>query len=175
MKAVTIARQGDPVAPNIELVTDLPDPTAGPDQVVVRTEATALNHLDRAGRLPGLNLSIRRSAARTVAGSSKPWATESTTPGSAAGWSSTPHGGSANRCPRCAPGPRPTMIGEHDPGTHRERFVAPVSNITTWASGRRRRLRSSHLTAWGMLVNGPVAARTVDAHHRHRGGVARRH
>ena len=58
MKAVTIARQGDPVAPNIELVTDLPDPTAGPDQVVVRTEATALNHLDLwAGRgLPGLNL-----------------------------------------------------------------------------------------------------------------------
>ena len=58
MKAVTIARQGDPVAPNIALQTDLPSPVAGPEEVVVRTEASALNHLDLwAGRgLPGLNL-----------------------------------------------------------------------------------------------------------------------
>ena len=56
MRAALIMKQGDPVAPNVHLVADHPDPTPGPGRVVVRVEAAALNHLDLwIGRgVPGL-------------------------------------------------------------------------------------------------------------------------
>jgi NADPH:quinone reductase-like Zn-dependent oxidoreductase len=46
MRAVVIARQGTPVARNVRLVDDWPDPRPEPGQVVVRCEASALNHRD---------------------------------------------------------------------------------------------------------------------------------
>ncbi|MEE2719094.1 MAG: zinc-binding dehydrogenase [Planctomycetota bacterium] len=160
MKAVTIARQGDPVAPNIELVTDLPDPTAGPDQVVVRTEATALNHLDLwAGRgLPGLNLEYPK-----ISGSDGCGIVEAVGDGVDDAWLGRRVVLNAARWIRepLVPGVLPapgalTMIGEHDPGTHRERFVAPVSNIVDVGEADPAAAAAfglSHLTAWGMLVN----------------------
>ena len=45
MRAVTIARQGDPVASNVRVVDDWPDIAPGAGEVMVRTEASALNHL----------------------------------------------------------------------------------------------------------------------------------
>ena len=56
MRAVVIERQGEPVHESVQLLSDHPDPSPKPGEVVVRTEAAALNHLDLwVGRgLPGL-------------------------------------------------------------------------------------------------------------------------
>ena len=55
MRAITITAKGDPVTPNIAVVEHWPDPTPAAGEVLVRTEASALNHLDLwVGRgLPG--------------------------------------------------------------------------------------------------------------------------
>ncbi len=62
MKAAVISQQGTPVAPNVQVVDDWPDPKAGPGEVLVKTEASALNHLDLwIGRgLPGLDFDYPR-------------------------------------------------------------------------------------------------------------------
>jgi len=160
MKAVTIARQGDPVAPNIELTRELPVPEAGPDEVIVRTEASALNHLDLwAGRgLPGLNPEYPKISGSDGCGIveavgadvDESWIGRRVVL-NAARWIPEP----------LRPGVLPahgalTMIGEHDSGTHRERFVAPVSNIVEIGDVdpvQAAAFGLSHLTAWGMLVN----------------------
>ena len=49
MKAIVTTRRGNPVAPNVSFVTDARDPVAGAGEAVVRTEASALNHLDLSG------------------------------------------------------------------------------------------------------------------------------
>ena len=56
MRAVVIERQGEPVHKSVQLLSEHPDPCPKPGEVVVRTEAAALNHLDLwVGRgLPGL-------------------------------------------------------------------------------------------------------------------------
>ena len=46
MRALIISQAGNPVTPQVQFVTDHPDPEPAPGQVVVRTEASALNHLD---------------------------------------------------------------------------------------------------------------------------------
>ena len=57
MRAVVIQRKGKQVAANIRVVDDWPDPSPGPGEAVVATEASGLNHLDLyVGRgLPGLD------------------------------------------------------------------------------------------------------------------------
>ena len=159
MKAVTIARQGSPVAPNIELMTDWPDPVAGPGEVLVRTEASGLNHLDLwVGRgLPGLDPTFP-----CISGSDGCGVVESVGDGvdetwigrrvvlNAARWKPDP----------LLPGVLPahgalSMIGEHEPGTHGERFLAPLSNVVDVGETdpvEAAAFGLSHLTAWGMLV-----------------------
>ena len=58
MRAIVIQKQGSPVLPNVTFVNDFPEPQAGPGQAVVKTEASALNHLDLwVGRgLPGIDI-----------------------------------------------------------------------------------------------------------------------
>ena len=55
MKAIRIEQQGNPISPNIRFVDDHPDPVLKPGQLLIKTEASALNHLDLwVGRgLPG--------------------------------------------------------------------------------------------------------------------------
>src|SRR2546429_2577052 len=58
LKAVVLPQYGGPEV--LEFVTDFPDPVIGPDQVLVRTHAAALNHLDlfvRTG-IPTLKLNL---------------------------------------------------------------------------------------------------------------------
>ena len=45
MRALIIRQAGLPVTPNIELVDDFPKPEPGPGEVLVKTEASALNRL----------------------------------------------------------------------------------------------------------------------------------
>ncbi|MHC4080001.1 MAG: zinc-binding dehydrogenase, partial [Planctomycetota bacterium] len=62
MRAVIITKQGDPVAPNVRVPDDWPEPQAAPGWVIVGTEASGLNHLDLyVGRgVPGLTLDYPR-------------------------------------------------------------------------------------------------------------------
>src|SRR4051812_4984103 len=63
MRAVVVAKQGSPVAPNTRFVTDWPDPPApSAGQVLIRTLCSAFNQMDLwVGRgVPGLKLEYPR-------------------------------------------------------------------------------------------------------------------
>lgn len=71
MHALIITKQGTPVYPNIRSVTDWPAPQApSANGVTIRTEATALNHLDLwVGRgLPGRSLDYPRISGSDICG-----------------------------------------------------------------------------------------------------------
>ena len=159
MRAVVISQQGMPVAANVHLVADQPEPEAGPHEVLVRTEASALNHLDLwIGRgLPDLNTPYP-----WVGGSDGCGVVEAVGEGAAESWIGRrvvlnaamplPH--------EPLPGIAETlsdlrMIGEHVPGTHAEKFVAPAANILDVGDAdpvKAAAFALAHLTAWRMLV-----------------------
>lgn len=134
---MTIARQGGPVAPNIEAVRDYADPgepRAG--EARVRVLASALNHMDIWVGLgiPGVDLTYPRVSGcdacglveRVGAGVDGAWAgrrvifnaavadAERVVPGDPPGSS-------------LAPSYR--LIGEHTDGAHRSAFNVPVANL----------------------------------------------
>ena len=159
MRAAVITEQGAPVAANVELTDEWPDPHAGPGDVVVRTEATALNHLDLwVGRgLPGLDLAYPR-----ISGSDGCGIVESVGDGVDETWiGRRVLLNAAVRQPEpvhpdIAPAtPDIRMIGEHDHGTMAARFVAPASNVLDVGEtdpGVAAAFGLTHLTAWRMLV-----------------------
>lgn len=159
MRAVVISQQGMPVAANVRVVTDLPEPVAGPNEVLVRTEASALNHLDLwIGRgLPDLNTPYP-----WVGGSDGCGMVEAVGEGADESWI-------GRRVVLNAAMPMPheplpdvaaalsdlRMIGEHVPGTHAEKFVAPAANILDVGDAdpvKAAAFALTHLTAWRMLV-----------------------
>ena len=159
MRAIIIERQGAPVLPNVAYVTNHPDPTAGPGEVLVRTEAAALNHLDLwVGRgLPGID--IRYPA---ISGSDGAGVVEAVGAGVDPAWIGTrvllnaavPKPDAAHPAVRPAPADI-FMIGEHGPGCLAEKFAAPVSNVL--AIGEADPVQAAafgltHLTAWRMMV-----------------------
>jgi NADPH:quinone reductase-like Zn-dependent oxidoreductase len=160
MRALTIQRQGSPVLPNVALVADFPDPAAGAGEVVVRTEAAALNHLDLwVGRgLPGID--IRYPA---ISGSDGAGVIESVGAGVDAAWigrrvllnAAVPKPDPIR--PGLVPSPADiTMIGEHGPGCLAERFVAPVANVLEIGDAdpvEAAAFGLTHLTAWRMMVS----------------------
>jgi len=160
MRALTIQRQGSPVLPNVAFVADFPDPTAGAGEVVVRTEAAALNHLDLwVGRgLPGID--IRYPA---ISGSDGAGVIESVGAGVDAAWigrrvllnAAVPKPDPIR--PGLVPSPADiTMIGEHGPGCLAERFVAPVANVLEIGDAdpvEAAAFGLTHLTAWRMMVS----------------------
>lgn len=160
MRALTIQRQGSPVLPNVALVADFPDPSAGPGEVVVRTEAAALNHLDLwVGRgLPGID--IRYPA---ISGSDGAGLIEAVGAGVDASWigrrvllnAAVPRPDPLK--PGVLPAPHDiTMIGEHGPGCLAERFVAPIANLLEIGESdpvQATAFGLTHLTAWRMMVS----------------------
>lgn len=157
MRALHIIKQGSPVAPNVACVEDCPCPEPAAGEVLVRTEASALNQLDIwVGRgVPGLETSyparsgsdgvgiveatgagvgedllgkrVILNAAIPVHGPSAPTASESSF----------------------------EVIGEHGPGTNGEFFTAPASNVLD--IGETDPIQAAafglvHLTAWRMLI-----------------------
>ena len=153
-------RQGSPVAKNVVLRADTADPVAGPGDVVVRTEAAALNHLDLwVGRgVPGLELTYPR-----ISGSDGCGIVESVGEGVDPIWigervvlnAAVPQ---AVRPLPDAEGNAPPirMIGEHDNGCMAERFVAPAMNVAAVGADvdpvEAAAFGLTYLTAWRMLV-----------------------
>lgn len=170
MRAILIESQGLPVASRVRCVESHPEPTAGPGQAVVRTEASALNHLDLwVGRgLPGID--IRYPA---ISGSDGAGVIESVGAGVDPAW--VGRRVLLNAAVPLAESPRPGvqpappdiwMIGEHGPGTMAEKFVAPVSNLLEIGETdpvQAAAFGLTHLTAWRMMVtqSGLRAGQTV--------------
>ncbi len=159
MRAAVITRQGEPVAANVEIVGDWPDPTPSPGMLRVRTEAAALNHLDLyVGKgVPGLELDYPR-----ITGSDGCGRVDSVGPGVDESWI-----GRRVLLNAAVDDPRPThpddipspnrrMIGEHEQGTQAEMFVAPAVNVLDIGEAdpvEAAAFGLVHLTAWRMLVN----------------------
>ncbi|HSN91316.1 MAG TPA: zinc-binding dehydrogenase [Anaeromyxobacteraceae bacterium] len=132
MKAMVIRAHG---GPEVVEMADLPEPSAGPGQVLVRVRAAALNHLDvwvRRG-FPGLRLSFPHVLGSDVAG-----VVEAVGPG-AAGVAAgdavvvNPSLG-CGRCERCLSGaenlcPSFAILGEHLPGGMCELVAVPARNV----------------------------------------------
>ncbi len=160
MRALVITKQGEPVAPNVSIDGDWPEPCAGPGEAVIRTEAAALNHLDLyVGRgVPGLELTYPR-----VPGSDGCGRVESVGPGVDPAWIGRRVIVNAAIFepppvhPDAAPAPPARrMIGEHEPGTEAERFTAPVANLLDVGDADPEEAAAFglvHLTAWRMLVS----------------------
>lgn len=136
MKAIICTRQGAPVSRNIAF-GDWPDePTPGPGQVVIRTLASAFNHMDLwVGKgIAGLNLTYPR-----VSGCDACGVVEQVGEGVDQGWVGKrvivnaavrqPERESPTDPPGSTLAPNYELIGEHHHGMFRERFTAPVANV----------------------------------------------
>jgi len=157
MKALAITRQGSPVAPNVALI-EMPDPVPGPGQVCVRTEASALNHLDL---WVGMGLPGIETVYPFISGSDGAGVVDAVGQGVDASWvgrrvllnAAVVHAPDA--LPEQAPaGEDIRMIGEHDPGCMAERFIAPATNIVDIGDAdpvQAAAFGLTHLTAWRML------------------------
>lgn len=131
MRAAVITKAGSPVKPNIRIADDWPTPQAGHGEVVVRTLASALNHID---------LFIAAGA-----GGEKPWVCGSDACGEIIELGEgVDEAWLGKRVILMARVPQPTpelpgvrppdipdglFIGMHYPGTHAERFTAPITNL----------------------------------------------
>lgn len=165
MKAIVIEKQGSPVAGNVKYRSDWNDigePPAG--SVVVRTLASALNHMDLwVGRgVPGLELLYPRVSGCDACGE-----VVAVGDGVDGGWLGKrvivnaavevdrpvrPGDGVATHL-----APEYELIGEHDPrGMHAERFVAPAANLAPVPDGcdpvAGAAFGLTALTAYSMMV-----------------------
>ncbi len=171
MQAAIVSRRGAPVAPNVQVVSDWPQPTAAPGAVVVRTEASAMNRLDLyvGMGIPGLELTYPR-----VGGSDGCGKVESLGEGVDPAWIGrrVVVNAAVAQPPEVHPQVAPVlppilrMVGEHDPGTFAEKFVAPAANILDVGEAdpvEAAAFALVHLTAWRMLVTraGLRAGQTV--------------
>lgn len=158
MRAITITAKGDPVTPHVSVVTDWPKPIPLAGEVLIRTEASALNHLDLwVGRgLPGIDTYPR------VGGSDGCGRVEAVGPGVDEEWIGrrVVLNAAVLRTDALQPGhPSPTtsmhMLGEAGPGTHQAMFIAPVTNVLDVGDAdpvEAAAFALSSLTAWRMIT-----------------------
>ncbi len=164
MRSLVITERGSPVAPHVRLMDGIPVPEPGRNELRVRTEASALNHLDLwVGRgLPGIETTY-------------PFASGSDGCGivDAVGEGVSPLWVGKRVLLNAAmladqlelPGSEPageeiTMIGEHVEGANREYFTAPARNVMEIGDGdpiEAVAIGLTHLTAWRMLTTRATA------------------
>ncbi|MBX3365334.1 MAG: zinc-binding dehydrogenase [Phycisphaeraceae bacterium] len=136
MKAIICTRQGSPVAPNIHL-GDWPDePPPPPGHALIRTLASALNHMDLwVGKgIPGINLTWPRISGCDACGVVEAvgpdvdptWVGQRVIVNAAIAQPLRPR---PLDPPATTLAPEYQLIGEHHHGMLRERFTAPVSNL----------------------------------------------
>ena len=159
MKAAVIEREGTPVAENVKVIDDWNIESPQPLHVVIKTEASALNHLDLwvGSGMPGLNLEYPR-----VSGSDGCGIVFEIGDGVDSSWigKRVLLNAAVRQKVAALPGlpeipPDIRMIGEHDNGTNAEYFVAPLSNVLDVGDADpvdATAFGLAHLTAWRMLV-----------------------
>jgi NADPH:quinone reductase-like Zn-dependent oxidoreductase len=159
MLAAVISKQGSPVGPNVRFVRDWPAPHAGPGQLLIRTEASALNHLDLwVGRgVPGAQLDYPRISGSDGCGIviaagesvSQSWIGKRVMMNAAVAQQDAALPGYAPPLPALA------VIGEHSPGANAAQFIAPAANCLDIGDAdpvEAAAFGLSHLTAWTMMV-----------------------
>lgn len=159
MRAITIASQGSPVTPNVRVREDFATPIASANEVIVRTEASAFNHLDLwVGRgLPGIDIQYP-----AIGGSDGCGIVESVGEGVDVAWIGTRVllNAAVPKIPALQPSSIPapydiTMIGEHVYGCHAARFKAPIENLLPVGDTdpvQAAAFGLTFLTAWRMMV-----------------------
>lgn len=158
MKAVTITKQGSPVTPNVAIVDDWDEPVPGPGEVLIRTEASAMNHMDLwvGMGIPGVDLDYPRISGSDGAGTVE--AVGEGVPEAWVGRRVVLNAAMAQPEP-VLPGVEPVpsdlhLIGEHVHGTHAAKFTAPVDNVLDIGEADAAEAAAFalvHLTAWRML------------------------
>ena len=158
IKAITVTKQCAIVAPHVAVVDDWPTPEVGPGEVLIETEASAMNHLDLwvGIGLPGIELTYPR-----VGGSDGAGRIIQVGQGVDESWLDTRIVINAAKLkpsallPNVIPAPPEiSMIGEHINGTHASAFVAPVTNVFPIGDADAVAAAAyslSFLTAWRML------------------------
>ncbi|MEZ6244277.1 MAG: zinc-binding dehydrogenase [Phycisphaerales bacterium] len=138
MRAVVVTKQGAPVADNIELQSDFPDPPApARGEARLRTLCSAFNHMDLwVGRgVPGLELTYPR-----VSGCDACAVVDAVGEGVSKDWvgKRVIYNAAIDVSPPARPGDPPSstsapvyeLIGEHrSPGAHAAFFNVPVANL----------------------------------------------
>jgi len=160
MKAIVVQQRGNPVSPNVALVTDRPKPQPQSGEVLVRTEVSALNSLDLwVGRgLPGIDTQYPFSSGsdgagrveEVGAGVDRAWIGRRILLNAAVIQDAPAHPD------RFASGEDIRMIGEHSPGTMGEFFCAPAKNVLDIGDTdpiQAAAFGLTHLTAWRMLMS----------------------
>ncbi len=168
MRSLVITEKGSTVSPHVRLIDGVPMPEPGRGELRVRTEASALNHLDLwVGRgLPGIDTTYPFASGSDGCGLvdavgegvSPLWIGKRVLLNAAV---------LADQHDR--PGAQPagediTMIGEHVEGANREYFTAPAKNVLDIGDGdpiEAVAIGLTHLTAWRMLTT-RAAARPGD-------------
>ncbi len=136
MRALVIERRGTPVTPNIRLRDDWPDePTPPPGHAVIRTLASAFNHMDLwvAMGVPGLDLTYPRVSGCDACGEiiavaddvDPAWLHRRVIVNAAVRQSDPLR---PDDPPATTLAPSYHLIGEHTHGMHREQFTAPIAN-----------------------------------------------
>lgn len=164
MNAVVLEKQGKAgaVAEIVAAREDFsPTPEPGRGEAVVRTEASALNHMDLwvGSGVPGLELSYPR-----VSGCDGCGIVEAVGDGVSEAWVgkrvvmnaalTIPQRSLPTDPPGATLAPEYELIGEHHFGAHRARFVAPVAQLRDVGDADPKSAAAFGLvtlTAWGMI------------------------
>lgn len=164
MRAIIIERSGAPVAGNIKMVTDWPEvgePGAG--EVVIRTLASALNHMDIwvGMGIPGIDLTYPRVSGcdacgvveKVGSGVDGAWVGKRVVVNAAVSVSSSRRVGQGTNATLA---PEFELIGEHHNGMHCERFIAPVANVAVVGEDMEPMQSAAFglttLTAYSMMI-----------------------
>ena len=133
MRAAIITNVGTPVSKNVKIVDDWGEYTLKSKDILIKTEASALNHLDLwvGIGMPGLGLEYPR-----VSGSDGCGIVTEVGSGVDLSWVgkrvllNAAVRQQEPELPDFSPTPKDIrMIGEHDHGTNAQYFVAPVNNV----------------------------------------------
>ncbi len=164
MRAIVVSKQASPVAPNVSLVHDWPEPAPpAVGECLVRTLASAFNQMDLwVGRgVPGLKLGYPR-----VSGCDACGVVEAVGPGVDPAWIGTrvivnaatrvPERQHPSDPPNSTISPNYELIGEHHLGMHAEKFLAPAANLAAVESTQDPAPAAAFglcaLTAYSMIV-----------------------
>lgn len=157
MKAMAVTQGGRPVAPNVELI-EVESPVAAAGEILVRTEAAALNHLDLwvGMGIPGVERPWPRITGSdgvgiveaVGSGVDEVWIGRRVIMNAAIEVTTAHH-------PEIDPaGEHLSMIGEHIAGAMAQQFVVPVSNVLDIGDADPNTAAAfglAHLTAWRMI------------------------